>query len=152
MMRRFLIAADRRGSMVAEAALMIPLLAGMLCGAADIASGFVMKLRLEQAAGRAIELATAPGTVSTSYANLPGEAGAAYGRPYRSATVDNWLECGGVRQGSFTSVCANGDSARYISVRIEDDYVPIFNYGGLFKGSGPGGAFIVRGDAVVRVQ
>lgn len=144
---------DRLGSAAVEFALVTPVLASMLFTAIDIGSGFAMKLDLEQAAGRAAELATAPGTVATSYANLGAEAATAYGRPYRSAVAANWLECGGAKQGSFTNVCAAGtQSARYVSVRIEAEYVPIFNYAGLLKGDGPNGGFITQGDAVVRVQ
>lgn len=144
---------DRGGAAALELALMVPLLASMVFGAFDIARGFEMKLSLEQAAGRTAELATAPGTVSGSYANLNTEVAAAYGKPYRSAAVDNWLECNGVRQGSFTGICVVGQqTARYVSVRIDAEYVPYFNYLGLLKGSGPKGGFITQGDAVVRIQ
>jgi Flp pilus assembly protein TadG len=145
--------ADRRGAVAMEMALMAPVLCSMLFTGIDIANGFAMKLALEQAAQRTAELATAPGTVAKSYANLQPEVIAAYGKPYVSATADNWLECGGTRQGSFTGVCAGGAAtARYVAVTIRAEYVPYFNYGGLLKGGGTKGGFITQGDAVVRIQ
>ena len=144
---------DRRGSAAVELAVLTPLLASMLFSAIDIGNGFAMKLALEQAAGRTAELATAPGTVATSYAALAKEVATAYGKPYRSAVAENWLECGGAKQGSFTTVCTDGaQTARYVSIRIEAEYVPIFNYAGLLTGDGPNGGFITQGDAVVRIQ
>lgn len=145
--------ADRRGSVAAELTLLVPVLASMLFTGIDLANAFAMKLDLEQAAQRTAELATAPGTVAKSYANLTPEVIAAYGKPYLSANADNWLECGGAKQGSFTAVCAGGAStARYVAVTITAEYVPYFNYGGLLKGNGAKGGFITQGDAVVRIQ
>lgn len=145
--------ADRRGSAVMELAVLAPVLCSMLFTGVDIGNGFAMKLELEQAAQRTVELATAPGTVAKSYANLTPEVIAAYGKPYLSAKADNWLECGGTKQGSFTAVCAGGVStARYVAVTITAEFVPYFNYGGLLKGNGAKGGFITQGDAVVRIQ
>jgi Flp pilus assembly protein TadG len=144
---------DRRGSVAMETAIIAPVLCAMLFTAWDVGRGFAMKLDLEQAAGRTAELATAPGTVAPTYANLNQEVVAAYGKPYQSAVVENWLECAGARQGSYNTVCPGGaQTARYVSVRIDAEWVPYFNYGGLLKGSGPNGGFITRGDAVVRIQ
>lgn len=144
---------DRSGAAAVELAAMLPLLFSMVFGAFDIGSGFAMKLALEQAAGRSAELATAPGTVSNSYANLSTEVASAYGKPYLTASAANWLECNGVKQGSFTVVCGAGQQrARYVSVVITAEYVPFFNYLGLLTGGGPNGGFITQGDAVVRIQ
>ena len=144
---------DRRGSVAMELAIMAPVLCAMLFTGWDIGQGFAMKLDLEQAAGRTAELATAPGTVAATYANLTQEVIQAYGKPYHSAVVENWLECGGTKQGSFSTVCPEGTQiVRYVSVRIDAEFVPYFNYGGLLSGSGPNGGFITRGDAVVRIQ
>jgi Flp pilus assembly protein TadG len=155
MTRRILarLAGNRSGGAAAELALLLPVLVTMLFGSIDVANGFAMKLALEQAAGTAAELATAPGTVATSYAFLAEEAAAAYGKPYRTAVADAWLECGGARQGAFDVVCGPGlQTARYISIRIDAEYVPQFRFGGLITGEGPNGGFITQGDAVVRIQ
>lgn len=144
---------DQRGATALELALLAPVLAAMLFGAMDLANGFAMKLALEQAAGRTAELATAPGTVSGSYANLNAEVVAAYGKPYETAAVDNWLECNSVRNGSFTGICPVGQqTARYVAIQISAEYVPYFNYGGLLRGNGPNRGFVAKGDATVRIQ
>nr|WP_310522568.1 TadE/TadG family type IV pilus assembly protein [Polymorphobacter sp.] len=144
---------DRSGSTALELALMSPFLCALLFSAIDLANGFAMKLALEAAAGRTAELATAPGTVSGSYANLNAEVVSAYGKPYKSANVDNWLECNAVRNASFTGICApSQQTARYVAVNISAEYVPYFNYGGLLTGSGVNGGFVAVGDATVRIQ
>lgn len=144
---------DRSGSSALEMALIAPILGVMVFGAMDIANGFAMKLALEQAAGRTIERAIGPGVVAQSYAGLLTEAAAAYTNPTTALVVDNWLECNGVRNASFDGSCATGQStARYVSVSISGEYVPYFNVGGLFRGSGQNGGYITTGDAVVRIQ
>jgi len=144
---------DRTGSAAVEVVLVSPVLCAMVLSAVDLANGFAMKLALEQAAGRTAELATAPGTVAQSYANLAEEVATAYGKSYQSAVVDNWLECGSARNASFNAVCPAGQAtARYVSIRITTEFVPYFNYAGLLTGNGPNRGFMATGDAVVRVQ
>ena len=143
----------RRGSAAAEMALVAPILAALLFGAFDVANGVAMKLALEEAAERTAELATAPGTVLTTYASFRNEVIAAYGSPYRTASVDNWLECNGTRNAAFNGTCPAGQQiARYMAIRIDAEYVPYFNLGGVFEGNGPNGGYITAGDAVVRIQ
>ena len=144
---------DKAGSSALELALLAPLLCALMFGGIDLANGFAMKLALEQAAGRTAELATAPGTVSASYSNLQQEVASAYGNPYTAIAIDNWLECDNSRNTSFNGVCPVGQqTARYVSIAISAEYVPYFNYGGIFRGSGAKGGYVAKGDAVVRVQ
>ncbi|GGE17514.1 hypothetical protein GCM10011529_25010 [Polymorphobacter glacialis] len=144
---------DCRGAAAVELALIAPMVSVLVFSAIDLGSAYAQKLDLEQAAGRAAELATAPGTVSGTYANLRQEVIAAYGRTYRAANVDNWLECNGVRASSWTAICPAGQQiSRYVSVAISAEYVPHFGYGGLLHGGGENGGFITTGDAVVRIQ
>lgn len=144
---------DRSGSSAVELALLAPILCSMMFGAMDIANGFAMKLSLEQAAGRAAELVVSPGTVASSYSNLPAEVATAYGGPYSGLTVDNWLECDTTRQAQFDGSCATGQrTARYVSISITAEYVPYFNFLGLLRGGGPNGGYMATGDATVRVQ
>lgn len=147
------LARDRTGASAAEFALLAPLLASMIFGAIDLSLATSTILELEQAAGRTAELVTAPGTVALSYADLPAEARAAYGKDVDAAVGDNWLECDGVRQASFTGTCTAGQqTARYVSIRVTTEYVPIVGWGGLIAGNGPNNGFILTGDATVRVQ
>ena len=112
-MGRFLtrLRASRSGSAGAEMALIAPVLGGMLFVGMDLGLGYWEKLQLEQAAQRSIELAVAPGTTSSngSYTHLDTEVRAAYGKPVQSVSVQNWLECNGVRQSSWNTFCPAGD-------------------------------------------
>lgn len=147
--------ADRRGASVSELALIVPLLAGLIFCGVDLANGFAARLKLEQAAGRAIEMASAPGTVSKGgYEYLRSEAASASGQPAGNVVIDNWVECDGVRKSSFTTVCTGGQqTARYVSVRVNALYQPLFNFMGLIFGPPvPTGGVSIFGDAMVRVQ
>lgn len=147
------IAKCRSGASAAEFALLAPLIASMIFGAIDLSLATSTILNLEQAAGRTAELVTAPGTVALSYANLPAEARAAYGEAVTAVISDNWLECDGARQPSFTGSCpVNTQTARYVSIGLTTEYVPIVSWGGLITGNGPNNGFVLTGDATVRVQ
>ncbi len=130
------------------------LLMALVLGVADMAMATRAALKLEQAAGRAAEWATAPGTVALNYAAMGTEATAAYGKtPSTAPIVVTWLECDGVKAASFTSACGAGQQiARYASVTLGDEYMPLFRFGGLISGSGPKGGFMLTGDATVRIQ
>jgi Flp pilus assembly protein TadG len=145
--------ADRSGASAVEFALIAGLLTSLLFGALDIYGAYAMNLALEQAAGRTAQLVTAPGTVALSYANLPNEATSAYGEPVESVATKNWLECDGVAQPSFTGSCSTtAQTARYVSIILTDEYVPIMGWGRLMSGHGPNNGLMLTGDAVVRIQ
>lgn len=136
-------------------ALIAPLLAGLLFVGMDLGLAFWQKQQLEQAAQRGIELALAPGTTSSTgdYSHLATEVRAAYGKPVQSLTVDNWLECNGVRQANWNSFCPAGQVfARFVAVRVRAEYVPQYSFGGILKGSSPNGGYVLTGDASVRLQ
>lgn len=149
-----MLRACRRGAAGAEMVLIAPVLGGMLFVGMDLALGFSQKHQLEQAAQRGIELALAPGTIGTgNFSYLAAEVRAAYGKPVNSVVVDNWLECNGVRQSNWNSFCPAGQTfARFVTVRVQADYVPRYSFGGLLSGSGASGAFTLTGDAMVRLQ
>jgi hypothetical protein len=144
----------RVGAAGAEMALIAPVLAGLLFVGMDVGLAFWEKHQLEQAAQRGIELAVAPGTIGTgSFSYLGPEVRAAYGKPVQSLTVDNWLECNGVRQSNWNSFCPAGQTfARFVSVRVQAEYVPNYSFGGLLHGDGQNGGFMLTGDAAVRLQ
>lgn len=144
---------DRRGTAGVELALTLPIVTMLLFAGVDLARGFAAKLDLEQAAGRTIELATAPGVVRSDYSFLQTEAMLASGQPAANVTVSNWLECNAVANASFSATCTAGQqTARYVSVTITRSYVPTFRWMGLAVGGSSNGAVAINGDAVVRVQ
>lgn len=145
------LAADRSGASAVELALAAPVFLLMMMATWDLSHGFSARLDLEEAAGRAAELATAYGTVRTDYRTLSAEAVAAAtasGVSSPTAVVDSWLECDGVRQNGV-QICPTGAAfARYVSVNVTGTYVSIFTVAGLVRGAG----FPLNAQATVRIQ
>jgi Flp pilus assembly protein TadG len=143
---------SRSGAAAAELAIAAPLLLLVFMGTWDFSRAFSARLDLVESAGRAAELATAYGSVRTDYSTLRTEAlaaAAASGVAGTAATVDNWLECNGVRQPSATVVRpAAQPFARYVSVRVSGTYVPLFSVARLVAGE----AVPINGAATVRIQ
>ena len=148
------LCADRRGSSAMEVVLLKSVLMTMMVAMTDLALATQSAIKLEQAAGRAAEWATAPGTVALNYSAMGTEAATACGKtPSSTPVVTTWLECSGVKATSFTSVCPSGQQiARYAAVTLGDEYMPMFNFGGLVTGGGPNGGFMLTGNATVRIQ
>ncbi|HTH28555.1 MAG TPA: TadE/TadG family type IV pilus assembly protein [Sphingobium sp.] len=144
--------ADRRGASVMETALIVPLLATMVAGASDVALGFSEKLKVQQAAARSIELATAGGLSSTAFTTLQYEAATAAGVPTSQVVVDYWLECDSVRQSNFNGTCSTGQTARFVSITVNGSYTPIFSFLLRAPITDSNGQISLTGYASVRVQ
>jgi Flp pilus assembly protein TadG len=141
--------ADRRGMSMIETAVVIPALAMMLAGVSDVAMGYSAKLKIQQAANRTVEMATAAGTNGPAFALLQSEAATAAAVPSGQVTVDKWLECASVRQGAFDGACASGQQvARYVSITIDGSYRPKFPLMQYLSGT----SMALRGYSAVRLQ
>ncbi len=144
---------EDRGSVTIELALIAPILATMLIGLVDIGTAFSHKLRLEQIANRAIEKVQQNGfddKDTTMEVALEAEAAAAAG-PGATADLTYWLECNGIRVGSYTGGCAAGvPIARYVQVEVVKSHTPIIT--AKFAGSNADGTITVRGIAGIRTQ
>ena len=127
MMRRSLLCGigrllrDDRGTSIIELSFIIPVLVMLACGASDLAMCYARQLALQQAAARTMEYAIASGSKTGFSATLQTEATAAAGGS-AVATVDTWLECGGVRQVNFNDSCSGASPARFASVTITETY------------------------------
>jgi len=144
--------ADQRGVSTIELALVMPILIMFFAAIVDFANGFAANLALENAASRAVELASAPGQVQKNYDYLKTEAMLASGRPAEAVTISAWLECNGARQSAFDRVCGDGEQiARYVSVEITSVFKPTFGWEKLWGAGGVNG-IPISGDAVVRLQ
>jgi Flp pilus assembly protein TadG len=150
---------DNRGTSVIEMALVAPILATMVIGMTDLSRGYAAKLKLEQAAQRAIEKAMNGDKETALFETLEDEAVAAAGVSASDVEVRYWLECDGVSQNTspasmetdYEKVCADGASyARYVNVRIEKTYTPMFST--TWLGANSDGTFTLVGEAGVRVQ
>ena len=149
------IVRDSRGVSMLEFGLIFPILALMILGTIDLSRGLAARFRIEQAAQRSIELATLGGRPFGDYSHLPTEASAAAGVPVGNVTLDQWLECNNVRQGSFGGSCAAGEqAARYVTITIFTDYTPMFEWlpfvGRLATAAN--GKIRITADSGVRVQ
>jgi Flp pilus assembly protein TadG len=144
---------DERGASMVEFALFVPILAVMVMGITDVSMGYSRKLTYEQAAYRALER-VAVGSVQSDYSYLRPEAAAAAGVPVANVTVDNWLECDGVRQTSFDGVCPDTQMvSRYVRIAITGTYTPSFDYGPLARGfGGANGTVPISASASLRIQ
>jgi len=150
---------DERGTSVIEMALVAPLLASLVIGMTDLSRGYSAKLQLEQAAQRSIEKAMNGDKETALFETLQAEAVAAAGVDENAVEVRYWLECDGVSQNTspstmetdYEKVCADDAAyARYVNVRIEKTYSPMF--GVKFLGANPDGTFTLVGEAGIRVQ
>ena len=148
---------DQAGTSVVELALVMPILFVTLVGVIDCARLISAKLKLQQAAERTAELASAGmmnkilpssnGVASTAFNSLKTEAATAANVPTSSVTVTYWLECDGTQQTDFNGTCTSGQQvARFTSISIAKTYVPSFPW--LFSSSG----IALAGSASVRVQ
>jgi uncharacterized membrane protein len=145
--------ADQRGASLVELALMAPILLVMLAGTVDCARLISTKVRLQQAAERTVEMASAGGISTTSSStvqtNMQNDATAT--APSSQVSVALWLECNGTKQSDFNASCNTGDQvARYASVSLTDSYSPSFPW--LFGRSATNRAIAVSGSASVRLQ
>lgn len=129
--------------------MVVPVMAILITGISDLALGFSAKLKVQQAAARTIEMATAGGLNSAAFQALQNEAAATAGVATGQVTLDKWLECAGVRQTLFDGTCSSGEQvARFASISIGASYRPMFP---LLQVIGDG-SIPLNGYAAVRVQ
>ncbi len=160
MMRRLIsLVRDQRGNSLIELALVMPFLASMVVGMVDVSRGYSAKLQLEQAAQRSIEKAMNGEKNTTFFQSLQSEAMTAAGVAANAVTIRYWLECNGVSQNSsqatmeadYGKKCADGvPYSRYVNVRIEKSYSPMFK--AKMLGANADGTYTLIGQSGIRVQ
>jgi Flp pilus assembly protein TadG len=160
-MRLFrLLRTNERGASIVELGLVAPIFAGLLVGMTDISRAYSMKLRLEQAAQRAIETVQQQTRSGNSYSSLSTEASSAAtaaGYSGSTVTVSYKLECNGATNTSTTGAainasCSSGQTyARYVTVSISNSYTPMFT-ASYFPNHNSDGTVTVSGYAGLRVQ
>jgi Flp pilus assembly pilin Flp len=146
------LAQDDRGASIIELALVAPILASLLIGMVDLSRAYSHKLKMEQAAQRAIEKVQQYQTTTSTYGTLQAEAAAAAGVPAGNVGIDYWLECNGVRAADYNSVCANGQIyERRVLVEVYGTFSPIFR-SRRWPGANSDGTFTITGKAGMRTQ
>ena len=143
------LARDSRGAAIVELAMIAPVLATMIVGVVDLSNAFGRKLKLEQAAQRAIEKIMNTSANDTVEATLQNEAATQAGVPLSNVTVTYRLEC----NGSVSSAvdCPTGQTeSQWISVLVTDKYKPLFPMH--LSGINADGTYHISATAGVRIE
>lgn len=171
------ILGDERGTAVIEMAIVAPVLALTVIGIVDISNAYSRKLLLEQAAQRAVEKIGQTTETATVEATLASEAvcqvngvtnGVCNSAPLQASdVVVTWsLECttsagttttqkttNSAEYDAFTCPGGTVSQARYLQVRINDKYYPVFPFHfANFTGSGDNGYYAVSATAGMRTS
>jgi Flp pilus assembly protein TadG len=149
---------DESGASVIEMGLLLPVMATVVIGVADVSRAYSQKLILEQAAYRAIEKVQQYYATESTYNTLKNEvvtAATAAGFTDVTAsnvTVDYWLECNGARQSTYDMNCSSGQvQARWISVDVTHKFSPMFAWR-RFPGANSDGSDTLHGRSGLRTQ
>jgi Flp pilus assembly protein TadG len=146
------LARDDRGASIVELALVVPIMGSLLIGMVDLSRAYSHKLKLEQAAQRAIEKIQQYQTSTSTYGTLQAEAAEAAGVPTTNVTIDYWLECDGVKATNYSSVCTSGQIyARWVQVDVTGTFTPLFP-SKKYPGANTNGTFTLHGIAGMRTQ
>ena len=152
------LARDERGASIIEMGLLLPVMATVVIGVADVSRAYSQKLILEQAAYRAIEKVQQYYATESTYNTLKAEvvtAATAAGFTDVTAsqvTVTYWLECNGVTQANYDMNCSSGQvQARWISVDVTHKFTPMFAWR-KFPGANTDGSYTLHGRAALRTQ
>ena len=153
-----LLVRDERGASVIELALLMPFFAAMVVGVADISRAYSAKLKLEQAAYRAIEKVQQYRDTTNTFSTIQAEGvTAAHDMGFSSVTtsnvtIDYWLECNGTRQADYNTPCSSGQTyARWVTVDITAKFTPMFA-SSRWPGSNSDGTYTLHGQAGLRTQ
>ena len=152
-MNRFVrLARDDRGASIVELALVVPIMGSLLIGMVDLSRAYSHKLKLEQAAQRAIEKVQQYQATSSTYGTLQADAAAAAGVPTTDVAIDYWLECNGTRATNYDSVCTTGQTyARWVQVDVTGTFTPLFP-SKRYPGANTNGSFTLHGISGMRTQ
>jgi Flp pilus assembly protein TadG len=146
------LARDDRGASIVELALVVPIMGSLLIGMVDLSRAYSHKLKLEQAAQRAIEKIQQYQTSTSTYGTLQSEAAEAAGVPTTNVVIDYWLECNGVKATNYNSVCSSGQTyARWVQVDVTGTFTPLFP-SKKYPGANTNGTFTLHGIAGMRTQ
>ena len=118
---------DSRGVSAIELAIVAPVLVLLSVAAVNITKGFALKLNLEQAATRVVQLAAVSPPTSADFTYLEQEGASASGQPVSNVSVKVNLECNGVAQDPSIVACPAGTrQVRRMYVQVKADYQPPF--------------------------
>lgn len=135
---------DQRGVSAVELALFIPVLTLMTAGIVDLSKGISARFALTQAVNGTLEMAANRPIVTRTdddgnditFDFLRQEAATAANVPIGNVTLQAWLECDGVEADDYSDTCGEDEViARYLQLRIDTEYEPMFDFGALGRAS-----------------
>jgi Flp pilus assembly protein TadG len=145
-----------RGASVVELGLVAPFFAALVIGMSDLASAYSMKLRLEQASQRSLELLqqmSSPADPANHDTIAAEGASAATDAGYTGATVSVTYTnyCNGTATANYTDGCTGTQTnMKYVNVSISSAYTPLFT-NSYFPNHNANGTVTVSGQAGMRV-
>ena len=125
--RRSSLAGDERGATIVEFGFLTPVLALFVMGIIDLSRGLSERFTLQQAVNRSLELVQAQPVVADEdgeldFSFVKAEAMRSADVPEDQVEVDDWLECDGEEKDPDETCDAGEDTARYLRVRITDNF------------------------------
>jgi Flp pilus assembly protein TadG len=148
---------SERGASVVELGLVAPFFLALVVGMSDFGNAYSMKLKLEQASQRALELIQQSGTAAdpANHDAVVAEATSAAsdaGYDDASVSVDYTNYCDGSKTTNYTDSCTGTQvQMKYVNVTVSADYTPLFT-NSYFPNHNADGTVTVKGHAGMRVQ
>jgi len=140
---------DERGAAIIELAIVAPVLALMTIGVVDLSNGFGRKMKLEQAAQRAIEKVMNTTGQTTVEDTIVTEASQQAEVTADKVKVSYRVECDGAL--TTNPDCPEGaKESKWISVEVTDTYVPLFPV--KFAGAQSDGTYKIKATAGMRIE
>lgn len=145
---------DERGAAIIEMAIVAPVLALLTIGVVDMSNGFATKLKLEQAAQRAIEKVMQTTGNGTSEEIIIAEAANQAEVPIENVTVAYRLECNGTVESDPNGECTGtAKTSKWVTVNVTDKYKPLFALNKFkFSGLESDGTYHISAKAGMRIQ
>jgi len=145
---------DDRGAAIIELAIVAPVLALLTIGVVDMSNGFATKLKLEQAAQRAIEKVMQTTGNGTAEEVIIAEAASQAEVEASNVTVTYRLECDGTVQADPDGECLETQkTAKWVTVAVNDQYKPLFALKKVrFSGLESDGTYHIQAQAGMRIQ
>lgn len=148
---------SERGASVVELGLVAPFFLALVIGMSDLGNAYSMKLKLEQASQRALELLQQSGTQAdpANKDTVVAEAKSAAtdaGYSGATATADYTNYCNGSATTNYTDSCTGTQTQmKYVNITISANYTPLFT-NSYFPNHNNDGTVTVKGHAGMRVQ
>ena len=123
---------DRKGTATIELALATPILLTLALAGIDIALGYVHKLEIQQHAQIGADYVMSEMETLPLAADVKLRVHEGSGVPLSKITVDEWIECDGVKKMAPTCVglVSGAEETKFMQISVKGDYTPILDVKG----------------------